>query len=106
MHSSDQFEQGGYDSRPEPPAFAFPPAASHPSLGLYASSRPSPVPHAAVRDSFKQTHMRRFENRENVPRPRRTRPEPYQLEALKKLFERTSNPSIEERGALALEIGM
>jgi hypothetical protein len=41
-----------------------------------------------------------------MSRPRRTRPEPHQLEALKKLFVRTSNPSIEERGALALEIGM
>lgn len=39
-------------------------------------------------------------------RPRRCRPEPYQLDALKKLFYRTSTPSIEERGALALEINM
>ena len=42
----------------------------------------------------------------SLSRPRRTRPEPHQLDALKKLFARTSNPSIEERGALALEIGM
>lgn len=39
-------------------------------------------------------------------RPRRSRPEPYQLEALKKLYEETSSPSIEQRGALALEVGM
>jgi len=39
-------------------------------------------------------------------RLRRTRPEPHQLEALQKLYNRTSNPSIEERGALALEVGM
>ena len=39
-------------------------------------------------------------------RPRRCRPEPYQLEALKRLFHRTATPSIEERGALALEINM
>jgi len=39
-------------------------------------------------------------------RPRRTRPEPYQLDALKDLFIKTANPSIEERSALALEIGM
>jgi hypothetical protein len=39
-------------------------------------------------------------------RPRRTRPEPHQLEELKKLNERTSNPTIEERTALALEIRM
>lgn len=43
---------------------------------------------------------------ERSQRPRRTRPEPHQLEALKKLFRRTSTPSIEERGALALEVGM
>ncbi|OAX42103.1 hypothetical protein K503DRAFT_854204 [Rhizopogon vinicolor AM-OR11-026] len=40
------------------------------------------------------------------PRPRRSRPEPYQLEALKKLLHRTSTPSIEQRNALALEVGM
>ena len=39
-------------------------------------------------------------------RARRSRPEPYQLEALKKLFHRNATPSIEERGALALEINM
>lgn len=39
-------------------------------------------------------------------RPRRSRPEPYQLDALKGLFNRTSTPTIEERSALALEIGM
>lgn len=39
-------------------------------------------------------------------RPRRSRPEPYQLEALKKLLHRTSTPSIEQRNALALEVGM
>lgn len=39
-------------------------------------------------------------------RPRRTRPEPYQLDALKVLFTRTATPTIEERSALALEIGM
>jgi len=39
-------------------------------------------------------------------RPRRSRPEPYQLDALKELFRKTSSPTIEERSALALEIGM
>ncbi|KAH9837341.1 uncharacterized protein C8Q71DRAFT_757793 [Rhodofomes roseus] len=43
---------------------------------------------------------------EKSQRPRRTRPEPHQLEALKKVFRRTSTPSIEERSALALAIGM
>ncbi|KAM6498623.1 homeodomain transcription factor [Amanita muscaria] len=39
-------------------------------------------------------------------RPRRSRPEPYQLDALKELFTKTPTPSIEERSALAAEIGM
>ncbi|KAH9486332.1 Homeobox protein 10 [Psilocybe cubensis] len=39
-------------------------------------------------------------------RPRRSRPEPYQLDALKVLFTKTATPTIEERSALALEIGM
>ena len=39
-------------------------------------------------------------------RPRRTRPEQWQLEALKKLFSRTKTPSIEDRQRLAQEIGM
>ncbi|KAH7916381.1 hypothetical protein BJ138DRAFT_1108749 [Hygrophoropsis aurantiaca] len=41
-----------------------------------------------------------------LPRPRRSRPEPYQLDALKKLLQHTSTPSIEERSAVALEVGM
>ncbi|KAF8559934.1 hypothetical protein OG21DRAFT_1479804 [Imleria badia] len=43
---------------------------------------------------------------DSLSRPRRSRPEPYQLDALKKLLHRTLTPSIEERSALALEIGM
>jgi hypothetical protein len=39
-------------------------------------------------------------------RPKRSRPEPYQLDALKRLFTKTHTPTIEERSALALEIGM
>ena len=54
----------------------------------------------------KLTSPQRLGSGAPLSRPRRTRPEPHQLDALKKLFARTSNPSIEERGALALEIGM
>ncbi|KAH0837935.1 hypothetical protein J3R83DRAFT_6168 [Lanmaoa asiatica] len=43
---------------------------------------------------------------DGLSRPRRSRPEPYQLDALKKLLHRTLTPSIEERSVLALEIGM
>ncbi|KAF9245688.1 hypothetical protein BU15DRAFT_40442 [Melanogaster broomeanus] len=38
--------------------------------------------------------------------PRRSRPEPHQLDALKWLLHRTCTPSIEERSALALQVGM
>lgn len=110
VHSSDNSEHRSFDIHPEPAtegseptSLVLPPAASHPSLALY---RDSPVPHAAAPESFKHSPMRRFEDRDALTRPRRTRPEPYQLDALKKLFARNTNPSIEERGALALEIGM
>jgi hypothetical protein len=39
-------------------------------------------------------------------RPKRLRPEPHQLEALKALYGETTNPSIEQRAALAAEYGM
>ncbi|KAK7064215.1 distal-less homeobox 3 [Favolaschia claudopus] len=39
-------------------------------------------------------------------RQRRARPEPSQLDGLKRLYNKTATPSIEERSALALEIGM
>ncbi|KIL01064.1 hypothetical protein PAXRUDRAFT_22985 [Paxillus rubicundulus Ve08.2h10] len=38
--------------------------------------------------------------------PRRSRPEPHQLDALRKLLYQTSTPSIEQRSVLALEVGM
>lgn len=47
-----------------------------------------------------------YGNLSSVRRPRRSRPEPYQLDALKDLFLKTETPSIDERNALALEIGM
>ncbi|KAI0364064.1 homeobox-domain-containing protein [Pilatotrama ljubarskyi] len=97
------------------PSLAVPPATSHPSLSALlhpprarrspsaapsSSSRPSSPRaspyHTPTDRSFDATHRR----------PRRTRPEPYQLEALKKLFKRTKTPSIEDRQMLAAEIGM
>ncbi|GBE77533.1 hypothetical protein BKA93DRAFT_732421 [Sparassis latifolia] len=98
------------------PSLAVPPSSGHPSLppltvphvprarrsvsAAPAASRPTSPrasPYRAAADRvLVATHLR----------PRRTRPEPHQLEALKKLFRRTETPSIEERGALALEIGM
>jgi len=103
---------------------AFPPPSNHPSLSLSLSlnhnhpsrsatqrTRPSSIratsalPLDTSLSSRGSTPPYRNANG-HFPRPRRTRPEPYQLDALKDLFTRTSNPSIEERSALALEIGM
>ncbi|KAI0081187.1 hypothetical protein K474DRAFT_1768908 [Panus rudis PR-1116 ss-1] len=100
-----------------------PPATSHPSLPSSASMAPAP---RARRASSTTPTYPLYDSRPSSPRAspyhmlgssergssvsnsrsRRTRPEPYQLDALKKLFNRTPTPSIEERGALALEIGM
>ncbi|KAG6851353.1 hypothetical protein H0H93_005751 [Arthromyces matolae] len=101
---------------------AFPPPTHHPSLGL-----PIPLPghsSAPVSNSHQRSPSpfledisprRSSSRRSSTPygfshsllsRPRRSRPEPHQLDALKDLFTKTSTPSIEERSALALEIGM
>ncbi|KZT73209.1 hypothetical protein DAEQUDRAFT_721783 [Daedalea quercina L-15889] len=70
-----------------------------------SSSRPSSPRVSPYRMPSERLHGQNAAQ-ERPRRPRRTRPEPYQLEALKKLFHRTATPSIEERGALALEVGM
>ncbi|KAL5519161.1 hypothetical protein ACEPAH_844 [Sanghuangporus vaninii] len=96
---------------------ALPPAASHPSLSAsiptYLPASRSATPYGQEpqgQNNYGQLppgHQRRqLNNSDTLTRPRRTRPDPYQLEALRKLFARNPNPSIEERGALALEIGM
>ncbi|KAI9460464.1 homeobox-domain-containing protein [Lactarius psammicola] len=84
---------------------AFPPRSSHPSVSaLIKRERRSP----SAERSNASSSSRGPPYHSILPshRPRRTRPEPHQLEALQKLYNRTSNPSIEERGALALEVGM
>ncbi|KAJ3936163.1 MAG: homeodomain transcription factor [Lentinula lateritia] len=97
---------------------AFPPPTHHPSLNLPpANSHPS-LPSMPVRGrrslspasaSSRRTSRRRsgtpYDSTLNS-RPRRTRPEPYQLDALKDLFLKTAHPTIEERTALAIQIGM
>ncbi|EPQ60299.1 homeobox-domain-containing protein [Gloeophyllum trabeum ATCC 11539] len=85
---------------------AFPPASSHPSLGLGVPS--ASALHPSLRPSTPSVprSMPYSVSGSSRARPRRSRPEPYQLEKLKDLFRRTSTPSIEERGALALEIDM
>jgi hypothetical protein len=84
---------------------AFPPRSSHPSISaLIRRDKRSP----SVERSNASTSSRSSPYHCIIPphRPRRTRPEPHQLEALQKLYRRTSIPSIEERNALALEVGM
>ncbi|PPQ77037.1 hypothetical protein CVT25_014854 [Psilocybe cyanescens] len=101
-----------------------PPSLPHPSLGLPPLSAHPPLVHANNSVSFRSPSVspsmddqspRRSSRRSPTPygsmttnfaRPRRSRPEPYQLDALKVLFTKTSTPTIEERSALALEIGM
>ncbi|CCM03656.1 uncharacterized protein FIBRA_05800 [Fibroporia radiculosa] len=116
------------------PSLSVPPATGHPSLAFPAptsisagpisrarrSPSAAPTSHRSISHSIGhssshpasprispyQTSSNRSHGRRSQARPRRTRPEPHQLEALKKLFRRTTTPSIEERGALALEVGM
>lgn len=101
---------------------AFPPPSNHPSLGLppYPGHSSAPVSRAhrslSISPSLDGRSPRRSSSRHSTTpysssitsfsRPRRSRPEPYQLDALKDLFTKTATPSIEERTALALEIGM
>ncbi|TFK41900.1 hypothetical protein BDQ12DRAFT_696454 [Crucibulum laeve] len=96
-----------YAPFPPPPDYALP-SSLHPSL--HRSSRA----HRSLSLSADEASPRRSSSRHSTApygnstfsRPRRSRPEPYQLEALKELYTRTATPSIEERMALALEIGM
>ncbi|KAJ4002185.1 homeodomain transcription factor [Lentinula boryana] len=96
---------------------AFPPPTHHPSLNLPpANSHPSlPSMPARGRRSLSPdpASSRRINRRSGTPydsvlnsRPRRTRPEPYQLDALKDMFLKTAHPTIEERTTLAIQIGM
>ncbi|GLB35748.1 putative homeobox KN domain containing protein [Lyophyllum shimeji] len=102
---------------------AFPPPSNHPSLGLplpHTGHSSAPVSRArrspSVAASLDGRSSRRSSSRHSATpystsmtpysRPRRSRPEPYQLDALKELFSKNPTPSIEERSALALEIGM
>jgi Homeodomain len=108
-------------------SLALHPPPSHTSLGAMATARRSPsvslpsAPTAAVVElspvSRRSTPTRRSTpRRSSTPyqdirrplsaRPRRTRPEPYQLDALRRLFTITSNPTIEQRTSLADEVNM
>ena len=91
---------------PHPPrSFApFPPASSHPSLPPLHSDLPpqrSPTPDVPIHAPAGHRRVR-----SSGTRPSRSRPGPHQLDALKDLYSQTSNPTIEQRTALALEIGL
>ncbi|KAL0571976.1 hypothetical protein V5O48_009978 [Marasmius crinis-equi] len=105
---------------------AFPPPSHfHPSLGFPSSTSHPSLPHAptqmrrSVSPAFSyQEENHSFSRRSNprrsatpysvsvTSRPRRTRPEPHQLAALNELYQRNAHPSVEERTALAQEVGM
>jgi len=99
----------------------FPPPSNHPSLGLSQASGHYSAPVSrgyrspSISPSMDEHPARLSSRRSSTPystsassfsRTRRSRPEPYQLDALKDLYTKTQAPSIEERTALALEIGM
>ncbi|TBU62611.1 homeobox-domain-containing protein [Dichomitus squalens] len=123
--SSSQSSSRAYSPFPLPPSssvahpsLGVPPLTSHPSLSALfhniprARRSPSAAPSVSSRPS-RPSSPRASPYPVHQPsvdaahrRPRRTRPEPWQLEALKKLFNRTKTPSIEDRQRLAAEIGM
>ncbi|KAJ6520322.1 homeodomain transcription factor [Mycena sanguinolenta] len=99
-----------------PPISTLPPATSHPSLigtrRLSFSVAPQDQHYATY-----STNPRSSSPRNDTPygsgtalslstRQRRGRPDPFQLNSLRRLLSKTPTPSIEERSALALEIGM
>jgi len=100
---------------------AYPLAQNHPFFSLPSTSNGHSVQYHGRRASAdyslrgeESTSRRSSSRRYSTPysptsafsRPRRSRPEPYQLDALKELLTKTSTPSIEERTILAAEIGM
>lgn len=83
---------------------AFPPVSGHPSLPPLASVPPNITLPASVKPKSSRSHRTAVQT---IPsRSRRSRPEPHQLDALKDMYNLTSNPTIEERTALALEVGL
>ncbi|KAJ7357392.1 hypothetical protein DFH08DRAFT_851823 [Mycena albidolilacea] len=109
----------GKDAEPAPEdghsSWSFPPAPDQPSL-TERGRRPDST--SILDDPLVSRSRRTSSRRSTTPysstsavislsaRQRRARPEPMQLDALKLLYSKTATPSIEERSALALEIGM
>ncbi|KAF5392453.1 hypothetical protein D9757_002287 [Collybiopsis confluens] len=113
-HSDNTSETRRYSAFPPPthhPSLNLPPpssASSHPPLPSLTGGHRSLSPDPASPRRTLSSRRRSATPYDNAlsSRPRRTRPEPYQLDALKDMFLRTAHPSIEERTALALQIGM
>ncbi|KAL4070500.1 hypothetical protein J3A83DRAFT_4094497 [Scleroderma citrinum] len=85
------------------------PPPTHPSPS--PRTRRSATPYARYIHSdeprpYKNGVVESVRTEDILARNRRSRPQPHQLQALKKLLRHTSTPSIEERTALALEVGM
>ena len=110
-HDSRQYSAFPPPSRSHPSLAGFPPHPSHPSLGPLPSQRSPSVSPSMEEPSPRRSSSHRSSTpygsmSQTFSRPRRSRPEPYQLDALKELFHKSATPTIEERSALALEIGM
>ncbi|KAJ6601353.1 homeodomain transcription factor [Mycena vulgaris] len=100
-----------------PPLIGLPPASSHPSLvGIESERRLSSIPEdppynpRSSRRSSSPRNATPYGSTSTVvslsARQRRGRPDSVQLDGLRRLLSKTPTPSIEERSALALEIGM
>ncbi|KAJ7729231.1 homeodomain transcription factor [Mycena maculata] len=99
-----------------PPISTLPPASSHPSLiGIDSVRRIVAIPEDPY---YAPSRTRRSSSPRNTApygastalslsaRQRRGRPDAFQLNSLRRLLSKTPTPSIEERAALAREIGM
>ncbi|KAI0032765.1 hypothetical protein K488DRAFT_85587 [Vararia minispora EC-137] len=82
----------------------FPPATEHPSISALLNREASPAP--SLTGSVVSSRGSPYPASVSAQRPRRSRPAPHQLAALKKLYRQTPSPSIEERSALAAEVGI
>lgn len=85
---------------------SLPPSTHPPSPQTHRSVTPYARDRSREHYSHKNAIADDVRTEDILARNRRTRPQPHQLRALKELLRRTSTPSIEERTALALEIGM
>ncbi|KAG6332337.1 hypothetical protein ID866_6755 [Astraeus odoratus] len=120
-----QWQRSAVSSRARRPSLTMPEKTVLPLQGFSSSSAVEPLTRMSLppssprtrrsvtpyaRDTYMQPDvsgaMDGVRAEDILARNRRSRPQPHQLQALKKLLRRTSTPSIEERTSLAFEIGM